>query len=300
LAPRRQKSRAIISIEHDVAIQKLEGACNSLFISRTTIVMGKNYWVLLALLGAAGLCHQVGAQAPPRQTANKPASDSSKDKSTSTIVTQMLAFDKNGDGKLTKDEVTDERLHRLFDRADANKDGVVTKEELIALAAVMEAEMGQGGGRGGPGGDFGGPPDGGRRGPGEPPDGGRGRRGPGGPGDGGPGMRGPGGFGGPPQPGQIMPIFLQDRLGLTADQKSRLQDLQKEVDGKMAKILTSEQKSQLKEMQDDFGPPGRGGRGRGGPGGRGGPPPGGGPGGPGGGGPGGGGLPGGPGGPPDR
>src|SRR5262249_28390217 len=70
----------------------------------------------------------------------------------SSIVVRMMAFDKNKDGKLTKDEVTDERLHRLFDRADTNKDGVVTKEELIALAAQMEAEIGQGGGRGGAGG----------------------------------------------------------------------------------------------------------------------------------------------------
>ena len=35
------------------------------------------------------------------------------------LVARMMAFDKDGDGKLTKSEVTDERLHRLFDRADA-------------------------------------------------------------------------------------------------------------------------------------------------------------------------------------
>jgi EF hand len=264
-----------------------------------------NKALLTIIICATGLSNPLNAQPPSGQTTNKPTGQSSKDKSSSSIVTIMMAFDKNGDGKLTKEEVVDERLHRLFDRADANKDGVVTKEELMALAAVMEAEMGSGGGRGGPGGDFGGPPDGGpgRRGPGGPgggpPDGGRGRRGPGGPGGdgppgGAPGRRGPGGFGGPPQPGQIMPIFMQERLGLSADQKSKVQELQKEVDGKMAKILTSEQKSQLKEMADDFGPPGGGGRGPGGPGGRGGPPgggPGRGPGGPGGGGPGG---------PPDR
>ena len=269
-------------------------------------MIATHYKVLLALICAAGLSNPLEAQPPTGETANKPAAQPSKDKSNSSIVTIMMAFDKNGDGKLTKEEITDERLHRLFDRADANKDGVVTKEELMALATVMEAEMGQLGGRG-PGGDFGGPPDGGpgRRGPGGPgggpPDGGRGRRGPGGsggdgpPDGGGPGRRGPGGFGGQPQPGQIMPIFMQERLGLTAEQKSKVQDLQKEVDGKMATILTSDQKSQLKEMQNEFGPLGRGGRG---PGGRGGPPgggPGRGPGGPGGGGP-----PGGPGGPPDR
>ena len=64
----------------------------------------------------------------------------------------MMAFDKNKDGKLTKDEMTDERLLRLFDQADTNKDGVVTKEELMALAAKLDAEAPRAGGRGGPGG----------------------------------------------------------------------------------------------------------------------------------------------------
>ncbi|MCE9530914.1 MAG: hypothetical protein K8T89_07300 [Planctomycetes bacterium] len=53
----------------------------------------------------------------------------------------MLAFNKKNDGKLTKDEVTDGRLHRLFEQADANKDGEVTKEELMALAAKLDAEF---------------------------------------------------------------------------------------------------------------------------------------------------------------
>src|SRR5439155_19649624 len=72
------------------------------------------------------------------------------------IVARMMAFDKNNDGKLTRDEITDERLLRLFDQADTNKDGVVTKEELMALAAQLAAEApapgGRPGGFGGPGG----------------------------------------------------------------------------------------------------------------------------------------------------
>jgi len=213
--------------------------------------------------------------------------------SNSTIVTRMMAFDKNKDGKLTKDEVTDVRLHALFDRADTNKDGVVTKEELMALAAKLEADMGQDGGRGGFGGPGGRGPGGpGGRGPGGPggrgpggrgpgaPDGPGGRgpggpgepgdRGPGGPGEpgqgapGGPGGRGPGGFGGPPQPGQIMPSFLRERLELTAEQQKQLEQLQKEVDSKLGKILTDAQKKQIQEMRDGFGPGGRGGRGPGG------------------------------------
>src|SRR5262249_49504234 len=81
--------------------------------------------------------------------------------------------------------------------------------------------------------------------------------GPGGRGRGGPG--GLGGFGGPPQPGQLLPPFMQERLKLTDEQKKQLEALQKEVDGKLAKILTEEQQKQLKEMPQGFGPGGRGG-----------------------------------------
>jgi hypothetical protein len=50
------------------------------------------------------------------------------------LVTRMMAFDKNGDGKLGRDELP-ERMQGLMDRADANKDGFVDKAELTALAA---------------------------------------------------------------------------------------------------------------------------------------------------------------------
>ena len=84
-----------------------------------------------------------------------------------------------------------------------------------------------------------------------------------------------------PKPGTIMSAGMQDRLKLTADQKAKVAAIQKDVDAKLAKILTADQK---KEMAN---PPMRGGMGGpGGPGGMGGP--GGGPGGPGG--PGGGGR----------
>jgi EF hand len=146
------------------------------------------------------------------------------------LVPRMMAFDKDADGKLTRAEVTDARLQRLFDRADANKDGTVTREELTALAA-REAVSDRG--RGGPGG-FGGPPGGG---------------------PGGPMMA-------PMRPGEILPGMFQQRLRLSAEQKSQVDDLQKEVDARLAKILTSEQNAQLKEIRSrgpgGFGPPGRG------------------------------------------
>jgi EF hand len=174
---------------------------------------------------------------------------------TDNLVDRMMAFDADKDGKLSKAEVTDERLHRLFDQADADKDGTVTKSELNVLLVNERAKTrARGPGFGGPGG---------------PGGGGRGFGGPG-------GMRGFGGPGGPPQPGQILPAMLRQRLALTREQERQVDELQKDVDAKLAKILNAEQKQQLKAMRErgpgGFGgpPPGRG------PGGFG-PPPGGGP-----------------------
>jgi hypothetical protein len=64
-----------------------------------------------------------------------------------------------------------------------------------------------------------------------------------------------------------LPPFLQEQLNLTADQKKQVALLQKEVDEKLAKLLTDEQKQQLKQMRPRFGPggPGRRGPGPGGP-----------------------------------
>ena len=158
-----------------------------------------------------------------------------------TFVSRMLAFDKNGDGKLTKSELTDTRLQRLFDRADADKDGVVTREELTALA-TKERSNDDGFPGGGPGG-FG------------PPGGGPG---------------GPGGFGGPPRPGEVLPPMARRALQLSEEQTQQLDALQKEVDDRLAKILSEAQRKTLAELRNR-GPMGPGGPG----GGPGGPPPGG-------------------------
>lgn len=67
-----------------------------------------------------------------------------------------------------------------------------------------------------------------------------------------------------PQPGQVMPVFLQERLKLSDEQKKQLADLQKEVDAKVEKLLTAEQKAELKKFREQ-GPGGfPGGRGPGG------------------------------------
>jgi hypothetical protein len=52
------------------------------------------------------------------------------------------------------------------------------------------------------------------------------------------------------QPGQIMPASLQKTLKLTAEQKNQLEQLQTGVDSKRGKILTDEQKKQLKAARE--------------------------------------------------
>jgi outer membrane protein assembly factor BamB len=74
-----------------------------------------------------------------------------------------------------------------------------------------------------------------------------------------------GGFGARPQPGQILPPFLQERLNLTAEQKKNVEELQHEVDGKLGQLLTAEQNKQFKELREGLGrggPRGFGGFGR--------------------------------------
>ena len=189
---------------------------------------------LVSLMMTCGLMAAI-----PMAMAQRPGNGrdaSSKGAGNDGLVSRLLAFDANQDGKLTKEEVTDERLQRLFARADADHDGVVTKQELTALAAREPA-----GGRGG----FGGP---------------------GGPGGFGPPPGGPGGFRmGPPRPGEILPPMLRDRFELTEEQSKQVDALQKEVDARLEKILNEDQRKQLKEMRSrgpggpgGFGPPGGG------------------------------------------
>jgi hypothetical protein len=140
------------------------------------------------------------------------------------FVARLMNLDQNADGKLSKEEVTDARLQTMLGRADANQDGSVSKEELTAAMATQMAARGPGGG-------------------------GFGVRGPGGGGPGAPGG-GPGGpgFGPPPKVGQILPEFMQDSLELTPRQKKMLEVLQADVDKRLAKILTDEQRKLIEEM----------------------------------------------------
>lgn len=73
------------------------------------------------------------------------------------------------------------------------------------------------------------------------------------------GKKGFGGFTRTP-PGTVLSSFVIQQLKVTDEQKKELDDLQKQVDEKLAKILTDDQKKQLKDMNERRGgfnrPPG--------------------------------------------
>jgi Spy/CpxP family protein refolding chaperone len=57
------------------------------------------------------------------------------------IVDRILSFDKNGDGKVTKDELP-ERMQDLIAKGDANKDGALDRDEVKKLAADLARDRG--------------------------------------------------------------------------------------------------------------------------------------------------------------
>lgn len=71
------------------------------------------------------------------------------------FVDQVMTQDKNGDGKLTLNEV-DERTAMMLSRADANGDKAIDRAELTTAMEQMRQRFGGGPGGAGPGGPAGG------------------------------------------------------------------------------------------------------------------------------------------------
>jgi EF hand len=65
------------------------------------------------------------------------------------VVERIASFDKNKDGKVTKDELP-ERLHDLIARGDTNKDGALDQDEIKKLPSTPNEAGGRGFGFGGP------------------------------------------------------------------------------------------------------------------------------------------------------
>ena len=64
------------------------------------------------------------------------------------LTDTLMGFDRNNDGRLERAEVP-ERFQGLFDRADGNKDGQLTRDELKQSATASAATDSGGGRRGG-------------------------------------------------------------------------------------------------------------------------------------------------------
>jgi hypothetical protein len=52
---------------------------------------------------------------------------------TDDLIERLMQYDKNGDGKVTKDELP-ERMHSLIEQGDTNKDGALDREEIKRMA----------------------------------------------------------------------------------------------------------------------------------------------------------------------
>ena len=62
----------------------------------------------------------------------------SGDKYQSQFIKRYMVYDKNGDGKITKQEAP-EQLKRLFDQFDSNSDDVIEKAELKVVSQRIRA-----------------------------------------------------------------------------------------------------------------------------------------------------------------
>jgi hypothetical protein len=100
------------------------------------------------------------AQPPGKKKGPPPFGKGPKGNPVELIVERIMAFDRDSDGKVTKEELP-ERLHHLIALGDTNKDGALDREEIRTLAqtvdAFIELSAGPGGPGGGPKGPKGGP-----------------------------------------------------------------------------------------------------------------------------------------------
>jgi hypothetical protein len=102
---------------------------------------------MLAFLAAALLLAGAAVAQPPDRKPEPPRGlqilpDQPAPISVDDLVERIMSFDKNKDGKVTKDELP-ERLHHLIAQGDTNKDGALDRDEIKKLVAA------RGTGRGG-------------------------------------------------------------------------------------------------------------------------------------------------------
>jgi hypothetical protein len=95
-----------------------------------------------ALTAALTLAGAAVAQPPePRQVPLRGPGQPAFIISVEDVVARLMAFDKNKDGKLTRDELP-ERMHHLIALGDANKDGALDRDEVKKLATTLATTPG--------------------------------------------------------------------------------------------------------------------------------------------------------------
>ena len=92
-----------------------------------------NLWRAFALLAALALVGPAGSQ-PPTRSKGPLGGLGIPAPSVDDVVERIMSFDKNKDGKVTKDELP-ERMHHLIARGDTNKDGALDRDEVRKLAS---------------------------------------------------------------------------------------------------------------------------------------------------------------------
>jgi hypothetical protein len=92
-------------------------------------------WLASGLTAALVLAGAAVAQPPDPKQGPPPGLVQPARISVEDIVERIMAFDKNKDGKVTKDELP-ERMHDLIARGDTNKDGALDREEIKKLATA--------------------------------------------------------------------------------------------------------------------------------------------------------------------
>src|SRR5262245_2728300 len=102
-----------------------------------------NVCLAFALLATFVLAGAAVAQPPEPRVGPPPLPGELGRLGADDVVERIMAFDKNKDGKVTKDELP-ERMHDLIARGDTNKDGALDRDEIRKLATTSEGLVGRG------------------------------------------------------------------------------------------------------------------------------------------------------------
>jgi hypothetical protein len=191
---------------------------------------GIQLWLTFALvaglvLAGAGVAQPPQAKKGPPRVFPEPGRLGADD-----IVERVLSFDKNKDGKVTRDELP-ERMHDLIARGDASKDGALDQDEIKKLATAP--------GGFGPRGDFATFIQG--KGPGIPAKG--------------IGVGGPLLIGGAVGPGPLGPVFdrameVVDDLKLSGKKQDQAQATVKAYQENLRKLMDQARAELLQKMKD--------------------------------------------------